>query len=41
MNWLDVEAVLKEDQRCFLPIGSTEQHAQLSLRVDMICSASS
>ena len=36
MNWLDVEAVVKQDQRCILPIGSTEQHAQLSLCVDMI-----
>ena len=31
MNWLDMEAAVEKDQRCILPIGSTEQHAQLSL----------
>jgi creatinine amidohydrolase len=36
MNWMDVEARIGEDDRCVLPIGSTEQHAQLSLCVDMI-----
>ncbi|MEK9856453.1 MAG: creatininase family protein, partial [Rhodobiaceae bacterium] len=36
MNWLDMEAAVERDQRCILPIGSTEQHAQLSLCVDMI-----
>ena len=36
MNWLDMEAAVEKDQRCILPIGSTEQHAQLSLCVDMI-----
>ena len=36
MNWRDVEAAALRDPRCILPIGSTEQHAQLSLCVDMI-----
>lgn len=36
MNWRDVEAAAAQDPRCILPIGSTEQHAQLSLCVDMI-----
>ena len=36
MNWLDMEAAVKKDQRCIMPMGSTEQHAQLSLCVDMI-----
>ena len=36
MNWQDVEAAAARDPRCVLPIGSTEQHAQLSLCVDMI-----
>lgn len=36
MNWMQVEAYLRRDDRCVLPIGSTEQHAQLSLCVDAI-----
>ncbi|NIA67891.1 creatininase family protein [Pelagibius litoralis] len=36
MNWMDVERQVARDTRCVLPIGSTEQHAQLSLCVDMI-----
>jgi creatinine amidohydrolase len=36
MNWMDVEARVAEDDRCILPLGSTEQHARLSLCVDMI-----
>lgn len=36
MNWRDVEAQAARDDRAVLPIGSTEQHAQLSLCVDMI-----
>ncbi len=36
MNWREVEAAAARDPRCILPIGSTEQHAQLSLCVDMI-----
>ena len=36
MNWMDVEKQVAKDDRCLLPIGSTEQHAQLSLSVDSI-----
>jgi len=36
MNWMDVEAAVQRDPRCILPIGSTEQHAKLSLCVDCI-----
>ena len=36
MNWMQVEAYLKGDDRCVLPIGSTEQHGYLSLGVDLI-----
>lgn len=36
MNWRDVEAAAARDPRCVLPIGSTEQHAQLSLCTDAI-----
>lgn len=36
MNWMQVEAYLEEDDRCVLPLGSTEQHAYLSLSVDSI-----
>lgn len=36
MNWMQVEEYLKTDTRCILPIGSTEQHAFLSLAVDHI-----
>jgi creatinine amidohydrolase len=38
MNWMQVEARVKRDDRCILPIGSVEQHAYLSLCVDMILS---
>ncbi len=38
MNWSQVEAYLARDQRAVLPIGSTEQHAGLSLCVDHILS---
>src|SRR5256886_15982756 len=36
MNWMMVEEYLKKDDRCVLPLGSTEQHAYLSLSVDSI-----
>lgn len=36
MNWRDVETAVAGNPRCILPIGSTEQHAQLSLCVDLI-----
>jgi creatinine amidohydrolase len=35
MNWMDVEAYLKGDQRVMLVIGSCEQHAYLSLSTDV------
>src|SRR5438477_10317747 len=38
MNWMMVEEYLKRDDRCVLPLGSTEQHAFLSLSVDSILS---
>jgi creatinine amidohydrolase len=37
-NWQQVEAYLRNDDRAILPLGSTEQHAQLSLSVDSILS---
>ena len=37
-NWAEVEAWLEHDDRCVLPLGSTEQHAHLSLSVDSILS---
>jgi creatinine amidohydrolase len=36
MNWMQVEAYLGDDNRCVLPLGSTEQHAYLSLSTDNI-----
>ena len=36
MNWMMVEEYLRRDDRCVLPLGSTEQHAYLSLAVDSI-----
>ena len=36
MNWMQVEAYLREDDRVVLPLGSTEQHAYLSLFTDAI-----
>ncbi len=39
MNWMQVEQYLKQDDRCILPSGSTEQHAYLSLCVDTILSS--
>jgi creatinine amidohydrolase len=37
-NWFEIEAYLEHDDRCVLPLGSTEQHAHLSLSVDSILS---
>lgn len=37
-NWFEIDAWLKKDDRCVLPLGSTEQHAYLSLAVDVILS---
>ena len=39
MNWMQVEAYLRHDDRAVLPLGSTEQHAFLSLSVDSILSS--
>lgn len=36
MNWMQVEAYLRSDDRCILPLGCTEQHAYLSLATDTI-----
>lgn len=36
MTWMQVEAYLQEDDRCVLPLGSTEQHAYVSLATDSI-----
>src|SRR6184192_233987 len=34
LNWMQLEAYLEHDDRIVLPIGSTEQHAYLSLETD-------
>lgn len=36
MHWQQVEAYLGQDDRAVLPLGSTEQHAYLSLSTDSI-----
>lgn len=36
INWMMMEEYLRRDDRCVLPLGSTEQHAYLSLCVDAI-----
>jgi creatinine amidohydrolase len=36
LNWVDVEGYLKRDDRAVLPLGSTEQHAYLSLGTDSL-----
>jgi len=36
MNWMMVEEYLKRDDRAVLPLGSTEQHAYLSVSADSI-----
>jgi creatinine amidohydrolase len=36
MNWMQVEQYLARDDRAVLPVGSTEQHAFLSLATDSI-----
>ena len=38
LNWMQVEKYLQTDDRTVLPLGSTEQHAYLSLSVDSILS---
>ena len=36
LNWMQVEEYLKTDDRAVIPLGSTEQHAYLSLLVDTL-----
>jgi len=36
LNWMQLEAYLETDDRIVLPVGSTEQHAYLSLETDNI-----
>jgi creatinine amidohydrolase len=36
LNWMQLEAYLERDDRIVLPLGSTEQHAYLSLGTDNI-----
>jgi creatinine amidohydrolase len=36
MNWMQVEEYLKHDDRAVVPLGSTEQHAYLSLSTDSL-----
>lgn len=38
MTWAQVEEYLVSDDRCVLPLGSTEQHAWISLATDSILS---
>ncbi|WP_342359447.1 creatininase family protein [Terrarubrum flagellatum] len=39
MNWMQTQAQVAKDDRCVIPLGSTEQHAHLSLSVDAILSS--
>jgi len=36
LNWMQLEEYLRRDDRIVLPVGSTEQHAYLSLETDRI-----
>lgn len=36
MNWPQAEEAVRQDDRCVLPLGCTEQHAYLSLATDTI-----
>ena len=36
LNWMQIEEYLSHDDRCVLPLGSTEQHAYLSLCTDSL-----
>jgi creatinine amidohydrolase len=36
LNWMQLEEYLERDDRMVLPLGSTEQHAYLSLETDNI-----
>ena len=35
LNWMDVEAYLKQDDRLILVLGTIEQHGYLSLATDV------
>src|SRR5207247_9284597 len=37
-NWMQLEEYMQDDDRIVLPLGSVEQHAYLSLAVDVILS---
>jgi creatinine amidohydrolase len=37
-NWMQIEEYLQSDDRCVVPLGSTEQHCHLSLSTDSILS---
>src|SRR5947207_15097265 len=39
LNWMQLEEYLRHDDRIVLPVGSTEQHAYLSLETDNILAA--
>src|SRR5207249_4128045 len=39
LNWMQLEAYLVHDDRIVLPMGSTEQHAYLSLETDNLLAA--
>lgn len=36
LTWMQLEAYLERDDRIVLPLGTTEQHAYLSLATDTI-----
>ncbi len=36
LNWMQLEEYLERDERIVLPLGSTEQHAYLSLETDNV-----
>ena len=36
LNWMQLEEYLERDDRIVLPVGSTEQHAYLSLETDSV-----
>src|SRR4051812_35814356 len=36
LNWMQLEEYLRRDDRAVIPLGSTEQHAYLSLATDAI-----
>ena len=38
MTWMQIETYLERDDRCVVPLGSTEQHAYISMATDSILS---